>query len=61
MSKPIMILLSILVCAVTLFAHLMREKIGLQVGPLYLGCLALFLVISLWIFPEPKKKQLPRA
>ncbi|MDC0115937.1 hypothetical protein OAH97_00480 [Octadecabacter sp.] len=59
MPKPIKIFLSILVMLIALAAYLMRDRIGLGVGPFYLIPFTLFVVWALWAFPEPTKKKLP--
>jgi len=56
--KPIKIGLSLVVFALTLLGHLLRDVIGLNVGPLYLLCFAIFVVAALWVFPDPTKKQI---
>ena len=61
MPKPIKILLSILILLITLTVGLLGDSIGLGVGPLYLAPFAVFVVLALWIFPEPTKNKLPRS
>lgn len=61
MPKPIKIMLSLLVVLIALAVFLLRDRIGLGVGPIYLAPFALFVVWALWVFPEPTKKKLPGA
>ncbi|MBD0864229.1 MAG: hypothetical protein GDA36_00775 [Rhodobacteraceae bacterium] len=60
MPKPIKMMLSIVVVLVLFLAHLFRDFLGMNVGPVYLGGLCIFLVWALWVFPEPEKKKLPQ-
>lgn len=61
MPKPIKTMLSLLVLIIAFAAYMMREVIGLGVGPFYLIPFAAFVVWALWAFPEPTKKKLPGA
>ena len=61
MPKPIKIMLSILIAAIAFVLSLLGDSIGLGVGPAYLAPFAVFVILALWIFPEPTKNRLPRA
>lgn len=60
MPPHIKIALSIMVFLAALAAHVWREAIGLQASGLFLAGFAVFMVVGLWIFPEPRKEKLPR-
>lgn len=60
MPPHIKIVLSLLVFAAALAGHLGREAIGLQASAGFLAGLALFMVVALWIFPEPRSEKPPR-
>lgn len=60
MPAHIKIGLSALVLLVALAAHVWRDAIGLPVSAPFLAVYAVFLVVALWIFPEPRKAKLPQ-